>query len=166
MVGTYKFPNGNDVHVYKREDIVNCINWNITDSEVALALIADCEKQCADFIRQGKWASVPFIGNFRIPKHVALEQSEEQQKIIKGAAEVLTNKDYILFRQQLARDNATQIAKQRFFNYEVSKLVSKNNRLYNKLHKRLSEAKLHIMFYGFRKPNYVNPDSNIEYGDE
>lgn len=167
MIGTYKFPNGNDVNVYKREDIIKCISLNITDQSIALALVEDCERQCADFIKRGRWASVPFIGNFRIPKHIELEQTPEQQQLIQDAKDVLNNKDYVLFRQQLGKDNAKQVAKQRYFNYEVSKMIRKNNRLYSKLLKRLSEAEVHIRFYSFRKATYVAPtNEEIDYGYE
>lgn len=167
MIGVYKFPNGNDVEVYKREDIVKCIKNNITDANVILAVINDCEKQCADFISQGTWASIPFIGNFRIPKHTLMEQTEEQKELLKGASEILTNKDYVLFRKQVLIDNAKRAAQQRYFNYEVSKMVTKNRKTYNRLLNRLPKAIVHILFYTLRTPTYVKPDiENITDGYE
>ena len=39
MQDTYKFPGGKDVKVVSKEDIINTINTNIVDTEVAIATV-------------------------------------------------------------------------------------------------------------------------------
>ena len=55
MTDTYKFPGGNDVKVLRKEDIINTINCNIVDKEVALAIVKQCEIDAANFLRKGRW---------------------------------------------------------------------------------------------------------------
>ena len=43
MVDTLKFPNGYDVIVCRRDDIMDCIEKNITDKELVLEVINNCE---------------------------------------------------------------------------------------------------------------------------
>ena len=50
MADTFKFPNGGyDVTVLKRQDILDCIDANIIDKEVALAIVDQCELDAAEF---------------------------------------------------------------------------------------------------------------------
>ena len=90
MADTFKFPNGGfDVKICRRKDIIDCIDENIIDKDVALAVIDKCEFDAANFLQQGRWTGIPFIGNIRIPKSKLLEESPEQQALIQEAKERL-----------------------------------------------------------------------------
>ena len=80
MADTFKFPNGGyDVTICRKKDILECIDENIIDKDVALAIVEHCEYTAADYIKEGVWAGIPFIGNIRISKTKQLLKSDEQQ---------------------------------------------------------------------------------------
>ena len=134
MADTFKFPNGGyDVTVLKRQDILDCIDANIIDKEVALAIVDQCELDAAEFIKEGRWTGLPFIGNVRVPKAKLMEEDPVQQALIDEAKATLDSKQYIMFRRQLSSDNYKRAANERYFNYIVSQAVTKNIKLYLKL---------------------------------
>lgn len=140
MADTFKFPNeGYDVTICRKKDILECIDKNIVDKDVAMAIIEHCEYTAAEYIKQGKWAGIPFIGNIRMSQSKKLIKSDEQQALIAEAKEQLDKEKYILFRKQLNKDNAKQIAKERYYKYIVSKVANKNRKLFNKLCKEKGE---------------------------
>lgn len=134
MLDTFKFPGGGyDVSICRKQDILDCIDDNIIDKEIALTLVEQCERDAADFINQGKWASIPFIGNIRVPPHKVKGFDEEQKAILEDAKENLDRDQYLLFRKNLQIDNYKQACNDRHFNYIVSKAVTKNKKLFTKL---------------------------------
>lgn len=133
MADTFKFPNGYDVTICRKKDILECIEKNITDKDIALAIVEHCEFQAASFIREGRWTGIPFIGNIRIPKTKELINSAEQQALIEDAKSQLDKEKYILFRKQLNKENVKQISQNRYYKYITSIAVSRNRKLYKKL---------------------------------
>lgn len=147
MQDSYKFPNGNDVKVIRKQDVVDCINCNIVDKEVALAIVQQCEMDAANFLRQGRWTGIPFIGSIRVSKVSKLEQSPEQKELIETARNTLTKEQYVLFRRNMAHDNARRVKAQKYFNYVLSMAVSKNRPLFIKLVKEKGFAWARIHMY-------------------
>ena len=146
MEETYKFPGGNDVKVVRKQDIVDCINTNIVDKEVALAIVQQCELDAANFLSQGRWAGIPFMGNLRVSKVTQLQKSKEQQELIDIARETVSKEEYVLFRRNLAYDNDRRIKAQKYYNYVLSMAVSRNRPLFKKLckEKGISYARIHF----------------------
>ena len=100
MADTLKFPNGGyDVTICRRQDIIDCIDKNIVDKDIALAVINHCEFQAASFIKEGRWAGIPFIGNIRVPKTVQMIRSDEQKALIEDAKEQLVKERNIMFKK-------------------------------------------------------------------
>ena len=134
MADTYKFPGGGyDVTVFKKQDVLDCIDKNILDKDVALAFIEQLEVDAANFLKEGRWTGIPFIGNIRIPKLRQLEESPEQQALIAEAKKNLDADKYILFRTQLGKENSKHIKQERYYRYITSIAISHNRRLYKKL---------------------------------
>ena len=134
MADTYKFPGGGyDVTVFKKQDVLDCIDKNILDKDVALAFIEQLEVDAANFLKEGRWTGIPFIGNIRIHKLRQLEESPEQQALIAEAKKNLDADKYILFRTQLGKENSKHIKQERYYRYITSIAISHNRRLYKKL---------------------------------
>ena len=134
MADTFKFPNGGyDVTICRKQDILDCIDKNITDKDVAMAIVEHCEFQVASFIREGRWTGIPFIGNIRTPKTVQMLKTDEQQALIQDAKEQLGKEQYIMFRKQLNKENAKQISQDRYYRYVTSIAVNANKKLFRKL---------------------------------
>ena len=148
MADTYKFPGGGyDVTVFKKQDVLDCIDKNILDKDVALAFIEQLEVDAANFLKEGRWTGIPFIGNIRIPKLRQLEESPEQQALIAEAKENLDADKYILFRTQLGKENSKHIKQERYYRYITSIAISHNRRLYKKLCKEKGEYFARIYLY-------------------
>ena len=157
MADTFKFPNGGyDVTILKKQDILNCIEENIIDKEIALEIVEHCEQAAAEFISNGFWAGIPFIGNIRIPKGRLMEEDPVQQRLIEEAKETLDHNQYIIFRRQLKSDNGKRIRQQRYFNYITSQAVAKNRKLYNKLCSEKGEAYAKLFLFASKHITAVN----------
>lgn len=147
MADSYKFPGGNDVKVVRKQDVVDCINTNIVDKEVALAIVQQCEIDAANFLRQGRWTGIPFIGSIRASKVSQLEKSPEQREAIEAAKATVSTEQYVIFRRNLAYDNERRVKAQKYYNYVLSMAVSKNRPLFKKLCKEKGYAYARIHFF-------------------
>lgn len=143
----FKFPNGYDVVVYKKQDILDCIDENIIDKEIALHIVEQCEIDAANYIREGRWTGIPFIGNLRIPKSRLMLHSKEQQEMIKEARNTFDTNRYVLFRKQLGKENMRHIQQERLYRYITSIGVNQDKKLYRKLCKEKGEHYARIWFY-------------------
>lgn len=148
MPDTFKFPNGGyEVKVYRKEDILKAINDNIIDKEVALELINRCEIDATNYLKHGAWASIPFMGNIRVPKFNQIAKSKEVQELIKDAKNTLNENKYILFRKQLNSDIAKHVKKERYYNYIVSSIVRRNMKLFKLISERHGDCYARFLFY-------------------
>ena len=146
MIDTRKFPGGTEVKVVRKQDIIDCIDQNIIDKDIALELIQQCELDAATFISKGRWAGIPFMGSLKISSVAKLANSEEQKELIKTAYETVSTQEYVLFRKDLAHDNERRVKAQRYYNYVLSMAVRRNRRLFVKLVKERGEgyARMHM----------------------
>lgn len=156
MAETYKFPGGYDVVVFKKQDIINCIDENIIDKEVALAIVEQCELDAANFLREGRWTGIPFIGNIRVPKHRLMEDNADQQAILQEAKECLDANKYVLFRKQLGEENVKHIRQERYYKYVTSIAVGRNRKLYKKLCDEKGEYYARIFLYASKNITAVD----------
>lgn len=127
---TFKTPKTTDVVIYRKDDILKCIDDNIIDKETAYAIVKQCEIDATDFIRKGKWAGIPFIGNIRIPKITQLRESEEVKALEAEAAKELDVKKYVMFRRNLNHNLNEKVKNERYYNYLLSTLVTKHYNIF------------------------------------
>ena len=67
MADIIKFPNGGyDVTIIRKQDVLDCIDANIIDKEVALDLIAKLEIDAMSVINSGMKANIPFLGSIQM----------------------------------------------------------------------------------------------------
>lgn len=152
MSDTFKFPNGGyDVKICRKKDIIDCIESNIVDKDIALAIVEQCEIDAANFIREGRWAGLPFIGNVRIPKGKAIEMSPEQQALIEEAKERLDPEKYVIFRKQLYGETFKQVKHERYYKYITSIAVNRNRKLYKRLCKTKGEHYARLYLYSCKE---------------
>ena len=168
MADTFKFPNGGyDVTICRKQDILDCIDKNIIDKDVALAIVEHCEFQAASFIREGKWTGIPFIGNIRIPKTVQMLKSDEQQALIQDAKKQLGKEQYIMFRKKLNKENSKQISQDRYYRYITSIAVNNNRKLFRKLCDTKGEVYARLFLYCSHEVVAIsNEYINLEYYEQ
>jgi hypothetical protein len=167
MADTYKFPNGGyDVRVCKKQDIIDCIDENIVDKEIVLAIVEQCEVDAATFLNKGRWTGIPFIGNIRIPKTKLMEATPEQQALIQEAKDTLDNNQYIMFRKQLGNDNSKRAKQERYYKYVVSMAVSRNRKLYKRLCIEKGDVFARLFMYATYNVTAVDNEYEILNYDE
>lgn len=147
MQDTYKFPGGKDVKVVRKEDIINTINTNIVDTEVALAIVRQCEVDAVNFMKKGRLTGIPFMGTIKVPDTVRMSQTKEQKDLILAAMETTTNEQFVMFRRNLAYDNKIKIKARKYYNYVLSLSVAKNRNQFKKMCKERGEAYARLHFF-------------------
>lgn len=157
MPNTFKFPpNGYEVTVLRKQDVLDCIEENIIDKEIALDIVRRCEIDATNFLKEGRWAGIPFIGNIRIPKQVQRFMSEDMQKTMRDARENLDKDKYLLFRKQVVDDTFRQIKEDRYYKYEVSKFVGKNLHIFKYLTVKHGDAMARFICFTLRDMTAVD----------
>ena len=156
MQDTYKFPGGKDVKVVRKEDIINTINTNIVDTEVALAIVRQCEVDAVNFMKKGRLTGIPFMGTIKVPDTIRMSQTKEQKDLILAAMETNTNEQFVMFRRNLAYDNKIKIKARKYYNYVLSLSVAKNRNQFKKMCKERGEAYARIHFFLLYSVTSVN----------
>ena len=156
MQDTYKFPGGKDVKVVRKEDIINTIKNNIVDTDVALAIVRQCEVDAVNFMKKGRLTGIPFMGTIKVPDTVRMSQTKEQKDLILAAMETNTNEQFVMFRRNLAYDNKIKIKARKYYNYVLSLSVAKNRNQFKKMCKERGEAYARIHFFLLYSVTSVN----------
>ena len=156
MQDTYKFPGGKDVKVVRKEDIINTINTNIVDTEVALAIVRQCEVDAVNFMKKGRLTGIPFMGTIKVPDTIIMSQTKEQKDLILAAMETTTNEQFVMFRRNLAYDNKVKIKARKYYNYVLSLSVAKNRNQFKKMCKERGEAYARLHFFLLYSVTSVN----------
>ena len=156
MQDTYKFPGVKDVKVVRKEDIINTIKTNIVDTEVALAIVRQCEVDAVNFMKKGRLTGIPFMGTIKVPDTVRMSQTKEQKDLILAAMETTTNEQFVMFRRNLAYDNKIKIKARKYYNYVLSLSVAKNRNQFKKMCKERGEAYARIHFFLLYSVTSVN----------
>lgn len=169
MQDTYKFPGGKDVKVVRKEDIINTIKTNIVDTEVALAIVKQCEVDAVNFMKKGRLTGIPFMGTIKVPDTIKMSQTKEQKDLIVAAMENTTNEQFVMFRRNLAYDNKVKTKARKYYNYVLSLSVAKNRNQFKKMCKEKGEAYARIHFFLLYSVTSVNneyipvEDENCNY---
>ena len=156
MQDTYKCPGGKDVKVVRKEDIINTIKTNIVDTEVALAIVRQCEIDAVNFMKKGRLTGIPFMGTIKVPDTIRMSQTKEQKDLILAAMETNTNEQFVMFRRNLAYDNKIKIKARKYYNYVLSLSVAKNRNQFKKMCKEKGEAYARIHFFLLYSVTSVN----------
>ena len=163
MPESRKFPpEGYQVTVLRKQDVLKCIDENIIDKEIALEIVRRCEIDAANFVKDGRWAGVPFLGNLRIPKIVQTFLSEDTQQLMAEAKVNLDEHKYLLFRRQFATDAVKREDRERFYKYELSKFVGKNLKFFRKLVSKQGEKLARVKCFTLRNMTIVTEDNIYE----
>ena len=151
MEDTYKFPGGRDVKIVRKEDIINTIKTNIVDTEVALAIVRQCEIDAVNFMRQGRKT-----GTIKVPDGTMMAKSKECKELIDAAIENTTPEQFVMFRRELAHDNERRRKAQKYYNYVLSIAAARNRSQFKKMCKEKGEAYTRLHFFLLASVTSVN----------
>ena len=162
MADTLKFPGGYDVTVVRKQDIIDCLDANVIDKDIVLAVISQCEIDAANFIQEGRWTGIPFLGNIRLPKRVLKYRTQEVKDLIDEAKNTMDRERYMVFRQQLETDIKKEEKQERFYRYTVSHFVNNNRKFYNKLVKKEGEKVAQFICWTLTNLTVGAPRENLD----
>ena len=160
MAETFKFPNGCEVSVLRRNDVLACIDDNILDKEIAIEILERLEYDMQQFIKDGVWTGVPFMGSIRIPEGIKLARSEESKQILASAKETLSTEEFVAFKHQFRKDNATKIKEEKCYRYILSRLATRNPKVYKHLCKRKGVSAAKLILYSTQHLEYIAGDND------
>ena len=103
---TRKFPRGYDVTIVRKEDVLEAIDDNIIDKEIALDLIKQLELDASNFIKEGRWTSLPFIGTIRYNENK--KAIIDNIDVVRQAEKTMSKQEYVMFRKKLVIDNESE----------------------------------------------------------
>lgn len=155
-------PEGYEVTVLRKQDVLKCIDENIIDKEIALEIVRRCEIDAANFLKEGRWAGIPFLGNLRIPKVVKTFLEEDTQQLMEDAKANLDKDKYLLFRRQFAKDVVKREDRERLYKYELSKFVGKNLKFFRALVDEKGEKFARVISFTLRNMTIVTEDNCYE----
>lgn len=156
MGETRRFPpEGYEVTLLRKQDVLKCIDENIIDKEIALEIVRRCEIDATNFLENGRWAGIPFLGNIRIPKIVQTFLSEDTQQLMAEAKQNLDANKYLLFRKQFATNAVKREDRERFYKYELSKFIGKNLKTFRALSSKHGDKLARIICFTLRNMTVV-----------
>ena len=148
MGDTIKMPRGGyDIKVVRKQDIIDCIDTNILDKDIMLAFINQLEVDATNFLSQGRWTSLPYIGTLRKNQYMEYEHKDEIKELKKDAKETLDKDKYIIFRKNLRNDIARAIKRERVYKYTLSQVVKKNRKFYEYIERTKGEMSARIICF-------------------
>lgn len=161
-----KFPMGFTIRVVRKEDILATIDKNILDKDVALEIVSHCELSAANYFKNGYWASVPYLGNFRLdPKKVlrkqAIENMDAAARRMLDPNNTQEKARYVLFRKQIAEDAREQVEFSRYYNYIITLGANKHVHIYNRLVRKRGKHFARLFIWGFMNMSVF--DNRFEY---
>jgi hypothetical protein len=163
MSETFKYPNGgNDVTIVRKDDIIKCIDEQIIDKEVALAIVTQCEKDAIEFLKAGRWTGLPNIGSVKTNKDW---HELNDADLNDGAASMLSHEDYVLFRKNQGINNYRKLKIERFYRYVVSMTANKNKKLYRKLCNEQGEVYARLHMYYTYNVKYITSEPEFKIED-
>ena len=163
MPTTSVFPYSKyEVEVYDKTDIISEINQSDIDKDLLVEIIDDLEEDIINFIKDGRWTGIPYLGNIRIPEGIVLNNTPEQKELISDAYNTMTRKEYGMFRYKLAVDNDIRIKSKRLFNYKASMNIRKFPKLYRRICKIHDANFVKIFMYTLSNINECKGDEDRE----
>lgn len=156
MQDVHKFPMGYEVKIINKHDIIASIDDNILDKEVALEIVKRCEIDASNFLKEGRWTGIPFIGNIRIPKTTQKLLTEESKHLLQGAKETLDENMYVMFRKNYTKEIGKQVNLERFYKYTVSMFVGKNQKFFKKVSLCFGDLYARVLCYTLRNLKAVS----------
>ena len=133
MLDKLKFPHGGyEVEVCRRDDIIEALPPD-ADKELILAIITQCETDAVNFLREGRWTGIPYLGNIRISQHEQKFIDIKGRELLNTAKLELDKERYDVFKKSLNNSIEIDIKRERLYRYMTSCFVTKHRRNYNYL---------------------------------
>ena len=136
--------NGYDVKVYKKQDILDTIDTNIIDKEVALELISQLEIDAENFLLDGIGVTFPYLGRIWIPPYK--KESLKLKETREYAKSVLSKEKYIMFAKELNSNISKALNEDRYKRHKLREFIVKNRSLFEHITSSKGEVYAKALF--------------------
>lgn len=154
-VRKFPAPDGYDVTLVNKNDVLKTIDDNIIDKEIAYEIITSLELSCQKYVSAGDIAGIPYIG--KIKERLTAAIARKNKETLASAREVLDREHYIAFKYTLVTDEAKRFNYNKVYKLEIARVASHNRRQYWNYVDTVGEAKADIMFHGIAHLRYSPP---------
>ena len=169
MINEFKFPNGYLVQVCRKTDIIDSIEEDV-DKDILLALITQIEEDANQFLIEGRWTGIPYLGNLRYSLHRRRFNQIGGQELLETAKQELDRNRYKAFRRELNVNVEEDLKRERFYKYMTANYVTKHRKVYTKMlkHPLNKDAKNKDVFARIMCNSFLDISNYIpfEYGTE
>lgn len=161
MKNTRRFPGGAEVIVVNKKQVLETIDTNIVDKEIALELVTRLEQKAIQHLNNNEWISIPYIGNIRIPKHLQYLHTPEEQEIFKEAYNNLPSAEFsdAAHKQKYRLKCRENFYKENKYNASVN--INRNKEYFKYLVDRFGESRAIFTMGALSKLQICN-DEHIE----
>jgi hypothetical protein len=133
MSDVFKFPNGGyDVTVCRKKEVIDELNLSTEDKEIMLAIVTQCENDAINFLKEGRWTGIPYLGNMKIPDHRIMFKEIGGSEILEDAKKELDAQRYKAFRKDFNASIKISVNRDRLYRYITSCFVTKHKKIYNR----------------------------------
>lgn len=151
-----KYPNGYEFTVIDKRDVLKCIDDNIIDKDVALAVVSFCEAQACKLVGERGMGSIPYFGRIETSKSDRDIMTSDKKDLLEEAKVVLDKERFVLFRNNLYNEVHQNIRSQKIFITTANILISRNRGLYNRMINITGISFAKVYFYSLYFINCVD----------
>lgn len=144
------YPNGYEITICKRRDILDCLDKNIIDKQVVSSVIEELEDDLLNYVLNDIPASIPTLGSIKYIEEKKIKNSEEIRSLLKEGRDLLSKDEYIMLKSKLNKDVYSKVSGDRYYKYITSKYIKDNSEFYKFLLKTHTEIEARIICYTFR----------------
>lgn len=163
-----KYPNGYEFTVIDKRDVLKCIEDNIIDKDIALAIVSFCEAQACKLVGERGTASIPYFGRLETSKADRDVMTSDKKELLEEAKANLDKERFVLFRNNLYQEVHKNIRNQKIFTTTANILISRNRGLYNRMIKITGIPFAKVYFYSLYFINCVDNtiDNDVDENGE
>lgn len=164
-----RYPEGFDITVCTKQDIIDTLDQNVVDKEVVYDIIKNLECNIAKAIREDKWAGMPFIGSVRPNPMKAFMHSKETCQTLSEAYQSMDLPSFVMFKKALVVDKYKEVVFNRQYKLIAAINARRNYKYYRTLCKKYSDA--YVRLFMFSCASFVGFDIGrfdeecIDYGE-
>nr|DAG89502.1 MAG TPA: DNA binding protein [Crassvirales sp.] len=144
---TITFPEGFDITICTKHDILETLDKNVVDKEIMYDLIKSLECNIAKCIRENRWAGMPFIGSVRPSPVKAMFYEPEVRETLKDAYATMPFPSFIMFKKAMIKDKYLEVVYNRQYKVIAAINARRNYRYYRRLCKTRGDVYARIFMF-------------------
>lgn len=157
----YQYPNSiQTISVVRKEDILQTIENNIIDKEIAIDIIDQLECDAAKMLVRDYWVGIPYLVNMKYGYATsAYLFNRDFKNAVDTSYKKLSKKEFVVFRKEINNYEVSRRNAERAFKFAVRMYARKYADVYQRLCKIRGVNIANVRIYGYTK--CVGVDNNL-----